>query len=109
MMGQLPPDQNTLFYDFCLENYVPHDHARTQQDTKKHPENSHTYFLPSVRSPTCNKSKSRLMHKNTSPIAWREWCLLSMCWFSYIVGERCFVRNASTAAFDSGRRFSIPS
>jgi len=26
MMGQLPPDQNTLFYDFCLEKYVPQDH-----------------------------------------------------------------------------------
>jgi hypothetical protein len=25
-MGQQPPDQNALFYDFCLEDYVPQDH-----------------------------------------------------------------------------------
>ena len=25
MMGELPPDQNALFYEFCLENYVPQD------------------------------------------------------------------------------------
>ena len=27
----------------------------------------------------------------------------------YLVGELCFMKNASTAAFVSGRRFSIPS
>jgi hypothetical protein len=32
MMGQLPPDQNTLFYDFCLENYVPQAHPLRQID-----------------------------------------------------------------------------
>ena len=32
MMGQLPPSQNTLFYDFCLENYVPQDHLLRQID-----------------------------------------------------------------------------
>ena len=32
MMGQLPPDQNTLFYEFCLENYVPQDHSLRQID-----------------------------------------------------------------------------
>jgi transposase len=32
MMGQLPPDQNALFYDFCLENYVPQDHLLRQID-----------------------------------------------------------------------------
>ena len=32
MMGQLPPDQNTLFYDFCLENYVPQDHLLRRID-----------------------------------------------------------------------------
>ncbi len=26
MMGQLPPSQNGLFYDFCLEKFVPQDH-----------------------------------------------------------------------------------
>lgn len=26
MMGQLPPAQNELFYDFCLENHVPSIH-----------------------------------------------------------------------------------
>ena len=30
MMGQLPPDQNALFYDFCLETYVPQDHLLRQ-------------------------------------------------------------------------------
>ena len=30
MMGQLTPDQNALFYDFCLENYVPQDHLLRQ-------------------------------------------------------------------------------
>jgi transposase len=32
MMGQLPPDQNALFYDFCLEDYVPQDHLLRQID-----------------------------------------------------------------------------
>jgi hypothetical protein len=32
MMGQQPPDQNALFYDFCLENYVPQDHRLRQID-----------------------------------------------------------------------------
>ena len=32
MMGQLPPDQNALFYDFCLEQYVPQDHLLRQID-----------------------------------------------------------------------------
>jgi transposase len=32
MMGQLPPDQNALFYEFCLENYVPQDHLLRQID-----------------------------------------------------------------------------
>jgi transposase len=26
MMGEQPSDQNALFYEFCLENYVPQDH-----------------------------------------------------------------------------------
>ena len=32
MMGQLPPDQNALFYDFCLEKYVPPDHLLRKID-----------------------------------------------------------------------------
>jgi transposase len=32
MMGQLPLDQNALFYDICLENYVPQDHLLRQID-----------------------------------------------------------------------------
>ena len=32
MMGQLPPDQNALFYDFCLEKHVPSDHLLRQID-----------------------------------------------------------------------------
>ena len=32
MMGQLPVDQNALFYEFCLENYVPHEHLLRQID-----------------------------------------------------------------------------
>ena len=28
MMGELPKDQGTLFYDFCLEDHVPKDHLR---------------------------------------------------------------------------------
>ncbi len=31
-MGQQPPDQDALFYDFCLENYVPQDHLLRQID-----------------------------------------------------------------------------
>jgi hypothetical protein len=31
-MGQLPPDQNALFYDFCLEKHVPSDHLLRQID-----------------------------------------------------------------------------
>lgn len=32
MMGQLPAGQATLFYDFCLEDYIPHDHCLRQID-----------------------------------------------------------------------------
>ena len=32
MMGQQPPDQNALFYDFCLEQYVPPEHLLRQID-----------------------------------------------------------------------------
>lgn len=33
MMGELPPAQNSLFYDFCLEKHVPQDHFLRQVDT----------------------------------------------------------------------------
>ena len=33
MMGQLPPGQNSLFYEFCLEKHVPPDHLLRQIDT----------------------------------------------------------------------------
>jgi transposase len=33
MMGQLPPSQNTLFYDFSLEQFVPQDHLLRQIDS----------------------------------------------------------------------------
>ena len=32
MMGQMPPDQNALFYDFCLEKHVPSDHLLRRID-----------------------------------------------------------------------------
>lgn len=32
MMGQQPPDQNALSYEFCLENYDPQDHLLRQID-----------------------------------------------------------------------------
>jgi len=32
MKGQLPPDQNTLFYDFSLERHIPKDHLLRQID-----------------------------------------------------------------------------
>lgn len=32
MMGQLPPSQDTLFYDFSLEQFVPQDHLLRQID-----------------------------------------------------------------------------
>lgn len=32
MTGQLPPDQNALFYEFSLEAYVPEDHLLRQID-----------------------------------------------------------------------------
>jgi len=32
MMGELPKDQGTLFYDFCLEQFVPQDHLLRQID-----------------------------------------------------------------------------
>lgn len=31
-MGQLPADQNALFYEFCLETYVPPDHLLRKID-----------------------------------------------------------------------------
>ena len=30
MMGQLPDQQNALFYEFCLENHIPEDHLLRQ-------------------------------------------------------------------------------
>jgi len=33
MMGQLPPAQNELFYDFCLETFVPAEHLLRKIDT----------------------------------------------------------------------------
>lgn len=32
MMDQMPPDQNALFYDFCLEKHVPSDHLLRRID-----------------------------------------------------------------------------
>jgi len=32
MMGQLPAAQNALFYELCLDNYVPKDHLLRQID-----------------------------------------------------------------------------
>lgn len=32
MMGQLPPVQNELYYEFCLEKFVPQDHLLRQID-----------------------------------------------------------------------------
>ena len=32
MMGQLPPQQNNLFYEFCLEEHIPEDHLLRQID-----------------------------------------------------------------------------
>ena len=32
MMGQQPPDQNALFYDFCLDEHVPPNHLLRQID-----------------------------------------------------------------------------
>jgi transposase len=32
MMGELPPDQNALFYEFCLENHAPQDHLLRKID-----------------------------------------------------------------------------
>ena len=32
MMGELPKDQGTLFYDFCLERFVPQDHLLRRID-----------------------------------------------------------------------------
>ena len=33
MMGELPPAQNELFYDFCLEKFVPEDHLLRHIDS----------------------------------------------------------------------------
>ena len=32
MMGQLPAQQNALFYEFCLETHIPEDHLLRQID-----------------------------------------------------------------------------
>jgi transposase len=31
-MGQLPSQKNELFYDFCLDKYIPQDHLLRQID-----------------------------------------------------------------------------
>ena len=33
MMGQLPPAQSALFYEFCLDRHVPQHHLLRQIDT----------------------------------------------------------------------------
>ena len=30
MLGQQPPGQNTLFYEFCMGNYIPQNHLFRQ-------------------------------------------------------------------------------
>ena len=32
MKGQLPPDQNTLFYDFSQDRHIPQDHLLRRID-----------------------------------------------------------------------------
>ena len=32
MMGQLPAQQNALFYEFCLEKHIPDEHLLRQID-----------------------------------------------------------------------------
>ncbi len=32
MMGELPPEQNALFYDFCLEKHIPNNHLLRKID-----------------------------------------------------------------------------
>ncbi len=43
MMGQLPAQQNALFYEFCLENHIPEGHLLRQIDQ----------FLDSNEGPLC--------------------------------------------------------
>jgi len=33
MMGQQPPQQNALFYDFCLERHIPNNHLLRHIDS----------------------------------------------------------------------------
>ena len=33
MLGQLPAEQNALFYEFCIERHVPSSHLLRQIDT----------------------------------------------------------------------------
>ena len=33
MMGQQPPQQNALFYDFCLEHHIPSNHLLRHIDS----------------------------------------------------------------------------
>jgi transposase len=46
MMGQQPPDQNALFYEFCLENRVPADHLLRQIDELLDLNALRTYLSP---------------------------------------------------------------
>jgi transposase len=46
MLGQQPPDQNALFYDFCLEKYVPQDHLLRQIDPLLDLNQLHKHLAP---------------------------------------------------------------
>jgi len=52
MPGQQPPDQNALFYDFCLENYVPYDHLLPQIDLFLDLSDLRAHLLPITTIPS---------------------------------------------------------
>lgn len=53
MKGELPPDQNTLFYDFSLERHIPEDHLLRHIDQFLDFDQIHQHLQP-FYSHTCN-------------------------------------------------------
>ena len=73
MMGQLPPDQNVLFYEFCLENYVPEDHLLRQIDPllDERPSRTPRIVLQSYRTPL-DRSRGDAPHADCGLLLWHS-------------------------------------
>lgn len=97
MMGQQPPQQNALFYDFCLARHIPSNHLLRHIDSfldfseiRKHPESFYSHTgRPSIDPELmirilligyCNgiRSERRLCEEINFNLAYRWFCGLGL-------------------------------